>query len=76
MYVNRCVCHSLSFSHLLLLASETGAGFEQLRALTGCSTACTMCEPYVRKALATKETNQPIMSPEEAMRWLKPTPSA
>ncbi len=76
MNVTRCVCHGLPFTQLLAIATETGMNFDRLREITGCCTACTMCEPYVRRALATKEPNQPIMSAEELSRWMGPAGTA
>lgn len=70
MHVTRCVCHGLPFLQLLTIATETGADFARLREITGCCTACTMCEPYVRRALADGNPNQPVMSAAELSRWM------
>ena len=62
--VDRCVCFKVTFAQLLRLRAETGAGFEELQASTGCGRGCGLCEPYVRAALATGRARFPVMSPE------------
>lgn len=69
MGVSRCVCHDLPFVRLLEVARAESLGFAALRERTGCSSGCTMCEPYVRRLLATGATDQPVMSAAEAERW-------
>lgn len=69
MHVNRCVCHEVTFARLIELAKQTNSTFEQLQAMTGCCTGCTMCEPYVHKALATGQASLPLMSPQESSAW-------
>ena len=56
MKVDRCVCLSLSFSQLKEVAEKGCLDFEGLQRATRCSTKCRMCEPYVRRMLATGET--------------------
>ena len=63
--VNCCVCRGVGFADLLRLHRETGAGFEDLKRLTGCGTGCGMCEPYIRAAIATGRTSLPVLSPQQ-----------
>lgn len=61
MPVDRCVCHSLTFESLRAIAASRGLDFDGLKQQTGCSTGCTMCEPYVRLMLSTGQTRfQPL----------------
>jgi bacterioferritin-associated ferredoxin len=61
MGVDRCVCRDVTFARLIRLARERGAGFGELRRLTGCGTGCGMCIPYIRVALATGRAELPVM---------------
>ncbi|CAG0976258.1 hypothetical protein PHYC_01518 [Phycisphaerales bacterium] len=70
MPVDRCICRDISFSDLKALAAQTGADFKELRTATNCATACSLCGPYIRKMLATGETDQPLMAPAELTRWI------
>jgi len=70
MSVNRCVCHELSFADLLEQADARGLDFAGLRTLTGCSTGCGLCEPYVRLMLHTRRVSFPVLSPITIERML------
>lgn len=70
MSVNRCVCHELSFSDLLAQADARGLDFDGLRALTGCSTGCGLCGPYVRLMLRTRRVSFPVITPVTIERML------
>ncbi|MBX3357982.1 MAG: (2Fe-2S)-binding protein [Phycisphaeraceae bacterium] len=75
--VDRCVCLGLPFEYLRGVARAGGLSFAQLRAATGCSTGCSMCEPYVRLMLATGQTRFPIMSEADFRRaGVDPSPGA
>ncbi len=71
MAVDRCVCHEVPFEDLVRLNREQGLSLEQLMDRTGCCTGCTSCEPYVRIALATGETDLPVMNGRELYEALK-----
>lgn len=70
MGVRRCICHDISFDELLWLSRRTGADFRGLRDLTGASQGCGMCAPYIHKALATGDTDVPVMKESEQAHWL------
>jgi NAD(P)H-nitrite reductase large subunit len=71
MAVDRCVCHDVPFEELVRLNREEGLELEQLMDRTGCCTGCTSCEPYVKIALATGETDLPVMNGRELHEALK-----
>lgn len=62
MSVQSCICHDLSFEHLLLVARERELGLEALKRETGCCTSCALCEPYVAEMLRTGQTEFEVMS--------------
>jgi bacterioferritin-associated ferredoxin len=51
-----CVCRRIPFSHLLPLALSKGWDLEELVSATGCGAGCGLCRPYLRRMLATGET--------------------
>jgi bacterioferritin-associated ferredoxin len=51
-----CVCRRVPFASLLLLARAEGWGLDELAAATGCGAGCGLCRPYLRRMLATGET--------------------
>lgn len=51
-----CVCRQREFSELLPLARAHDWGLDDLAAATGCSLQCGLCRPYLRRMLATGET--------------------
>lgn len=57
MSVNRCVCANLTFTALKKTARTNNLDFEALRERTGCCRTCSMCEPYVKRMLATGKTS-------------------
>lgn len=63
--VDRCVCHNVTFAELKRMSEEGGAGFETLKAWTGCGDGCGMCEPYVRKMLETGEVQFAVLTIEK-----------
>ncbi|TVQ59350.1 MAG: (2Fe-2S)-binding protein [Phycisphaerales bacterium] len=56
MTIDRCVCIDTTFDSLLRRARAGGLGFEALCESTECCRGCTLCEPYVRAALASGQT--------------------
>lgn len=51
-----CVCTQREFAELLPLARANGWDLDGLAAATGCSQQCGLCRPYLRRMLATGET--------------------
>ncbi len=70
MSVDRCVCHNVTFASLKALAQQidprAAAGeadadvvdraLRELRRVTGCTSGCGMCEPYIREMLRSGRT--------------------
>lgn len=54
--VTMCVCRRVPFTQLLPLARAEGWGLVELMAATGCGATCGLCRPYLRRMLATGET--------------------
>ena len=54
--VAMCVCRRVSFATLLPLARAEGWGLDELTTATGCGADCGLCRPYLRRMLATGET--------------------
>jgi bacterioferritin-associated ferredoxin len=54
--VAMCVCRRVPFASLLPLARAGGWGLDELVAATGCGGSCGLCRPYLRRMLATGET--------------------
>jgi bacterioferritin-associated ferredoxin len=54
--VAMCVCRRVPFATLLPLARAGGWGLDELAAATGCGAGCGLCRPYLRRMLATGET--------------------
>ncbi len=54
--VGMCVCRGVPFARLLPLARAGGWGLEELMRATGCGAGCGLCRPYLRRMLATGET--------------------
>jgi bacterioferritin-associated ferredoxin len=54
--VTMCVCRGVPFTRLLPLARDSGWGLDELMSATGCGAACGLCRPYLRRMLATGET--------------------
>jgi bacterioferritin-associated ferredoxin len=54
--VTMCVCRRVPFATLLPLARAEGWGLDELVAATGSGGACGLCRPYLRRMLATGET--------------------
>jgi bacterioferritin-associated ferredoxin len=66
MAVDRCVCIGITFAALKQVADAERLDFETLRARTGCSTVCGLCEPYVRLMLKDGRTSFDLLpSPTE-----------
>lgn len=54
--VTQCLCRRQPFAGLLPLAQEQGWTLETLIRQTGCGGQCGLCRPYLRRMLATGET--------------------
>jgi len=46
----------MPFAHLLPLARAGGWGLDDIASFTGCGAGCGLCRPYLRRMLATGET--------------------
>jgi bacterioferritin-associated ferredoxin len=49
----------MPFAHLLPLARSGGWGLDEIARATGCGAGCGLCRPYLRRMLATGETEFP-----------------
>lgn len=54
--VSQCLCRRTPFTRLLPIARERGWRLEELIRETGCGDQCGLCRPYLRRMLATGET--------------------
>jgi bacterioferritin-associated ferredoxin len=54
--ITRCVCQRMPFATLLPLARERGWTLDDVIRETGCGDQCGLCRPYLRRMLATGET--------------------
>lgn len=54
--VTLCVCRQQPFARLLPLARARGWDLAALMRETGCGAGCGLCRPYLRRMLATGET--------------------
>ena len=54
--VATCLCRRVAFASLLPLARAAGWELDELVAATGCGAGCGLCRPYLRRMLATGET--------------------
>jgi bacterioferritin-associated ferredoxin len=66
--VDRCVCHGVTFRELRRIAERDGADLTELARLTGCTTSCGLCRPYIEVVLATGRTELPVMTVEQCRR--------
>jgi bacterioferritin-associated ferredoxin len=64
--VTMCVCRRTPFAQLLPLARARGWGLEELVRETGCGAGCGLCRPYLRRMLATGETEFRELLAEDA----------
>jgi bacterioferritin-associated ferredoxin len=62
MGVDRCICHDITFTRLQELAARHGHDLDALARVTGCSTNCGMCKPYILRMLETGQTLFPVFS--------------
>jgi bacterioferritin-associated ferredoxin len=71
MAVSRCICHTILFADALALARRTGCGtVAALGAHCALGTGCGLCVPYMQRALATGETDLPVLGAAESAYWL------
>jgi bacterioferritin-associated ferredoxin len=54
--VTQCLCRRVPFARLLPQAEEQKWALEDLIRETGCGGQCGLCRPYLRRMLATGET--------------------
>ena len=54
--VTMCVCRRMPFERLLPLARAGGWGLDEIASATGCGAGCGLCRPYLRRMLATGQT--------------------
>ena len=54
--VDMCVCRRVAFASLLPRARAEAWGLDDLVAATGCGAGCGLCRPYLRRMLATGQT--------------------
>ena len=54
--ITRCLCRSRTFAELWPLAREGRWDLDELMRRTGCGAGCGLCRPYLRRMLATGET--------------------
>jgi len=54
--VTMCVCRRMPFARLLPVARARGWGLDEIARATGCGAGCGLCRPYLRRMLATGET--------------------
>jgi NAD(P)H-nitrite reductase large subunit len=78
MGVTRCVCREVPFGVVVRAAEELRrAGCEisidMIVEATTAGTGCGTCRPYLARAIATGETNLPVMSQAECRAWLEGT---
>jgi bacterioferritin-associated ferredoxin len=62
MTVNRCVCHDVYFKTLIRLAQSESCSINDLADMTGATTGCGTCLPYLKLALKTGQHELPVMS--------------
>ncbi|MGH7536445.1 MAG: (2Fe-2S)-binding protein [Gemmatimonadales bacterium] len=54
--VTMCVCRRVPFSELLPMARKHRWTLAEMIEVTGCGDGCGLCRPYLRRMLATGET--------------------
>ena len=54
--ITMCVCQATPFASLLPQARANGWGLAEIGWETGCGAKCGLCRPYLRRMLATGET--------------------
>jgi bacterioferritin-associated ferredoxin len=55
----------MPFARLLPLARSGGWGLDEIARATGCGAGCGLCRPYLRRMLATGETEFHELLPED-----------
>ena len=54
--ITMCVCRQMPFARILPLARAGGWDLDAIAQATGCGAGCGLCRPYLRRMLATGET--------------------
>jgi bacterioferritin-associated ferredoxin len=65
--VSRCICRNVSFAELLPRARAASWSLAELIRETGCGGQCGLCRPYLRRMLATGETEFHELLAEESL---------
>lgn len=67
VHITMCVCRETPFARLLPLARERQWDLDALMRATGCGAGCGLCRPYLRRMLATGQTefDQILVEPPE-----------
>lgn len=63
--ITMCVCQTTPFASLLPRARAAGWTLADIGRETGCGASCGRCRPYLRRMLATGETEFRELLPEE-----------
>lgn len=72
MAVSRCICHAVTFVKGLELARRHGCTtVAELQGYVPLGTGCGLCIPYMQRALATGETDLPVLGERESDQWLE-----
>jgi len=72
MAVSRCVCHNVRFTEGLELAARHGCRtVAELQRFVPLGTGCGLCIPYMQRALATGETDLPVLDEGETELWTR-----
>lgn len=56
LLISRCVCRHFPFAELLRLSRERHWDLDAIMRETGCGDQCGLCRPYLKRMLATGET--------------------
>ena len=71
MAVDRCICRRVPFSYALELAQLHGCRtVAELQNHCELGTNCGLCIPYMQRALATGETDLPVLGELESEHWI------
>lgn len=63
--ITMCICRATRFASLLPRARAEGWGLAEIGQETGCGVQCARCRPYLRRMLATGETEFHELLPED-----------
>jgi bacterioferritin-associated ferredoxin len=64
--ISRCICRDTGFADLLVRARDRSWTLADIIRETGCGGHCGLCRPYLRRMLATGETEfRELLTPDE-----------